>query len=238
VLLLLHALALAGFVAWLRQSDRLSKPRVAAMVDIFRLTHAQERQQAEDAQRALEEANQKALELARLKAVGEGPVTLVERLTADQQSDELGMQRVERLRQDIRALRDQVERAKQELARQRAELDAERQAFESAKARELAVRNSQSFQQAVEMLEKLKPKQAKQMFQVMLNEKRDGEVVDYLAAMQMRSAAAVIKEFKQGGEIDQATQLLDQLRKRGVDLAPASPDSPSAATPSPTGPAT
>jgi hypothetical protein len=41
--------------------------------------------------------------------------------------------------------------------------------------------------------------------------------VDYLAAMQMRKAAGVLKEFKTPQEVAQASELLELLRRRGVD---------------------
>lgn len=218
IVLLLHLLSVAGFVFWLRSSDRLTRQRLEAAVDVFRLTTQEEQRQAEEAAKAEQEAEQKALELARLESAADGPVTLADRLTADQQRDELSRHRVDRLREDIRSLRDQVERAKQELAKQRESLDRDRADFEAARQREIELRKSENFQQAVQMYEKLEPQQTKQMFQVMLGENRQREVVDYLAAMQTRKAVAVLGEFKVGAEIEQATRLVEQLRQRGVEL--------------------
>jgi hypothetical protein len=221
IVLALNLVAALTFVGWLRASGRLDAERWERAVAMFELTIAEERQQNEQASIVEQHAQQTAMELARLTAAQDGPVTLAARLVADQQADELAVQRVTRLREDIRALREQVDRARAELIRQREQLDAERAEFERHRQRENELRQDEDFQQAVQLYEQLRPRQTKQMFQVMLDEGRQVDVIDYLAAMQLRAAANVLKEFKDPGEVAQAAVLIQALRARGVEVPSA-----------------
>jgi formate-dependent nitrite reductase cytochrome c552 subunit len=128
------------------------------------------------------------------------------------------MQRVERLQRDIADLQRQLGLAKDLLAKQKTDLDAQRKEFEEAVARERDLHARADFAQAVQTYEQLKPKQVKEMFQALMKDGKTRDVIDYLAAMQGRKAAAVLKEFKMPDEIPQATDLVQKLRDRGVDL--------------------
>ena len=166
-----------------------------------------------------EQSRQQALEIARLESVKDGPITLADRLVAEQQADELSVQRVQRLRRDIEDLRKQLRLAKQLLAKQHDELTAQRESFKQAVAREAKLKDDQDFQQTVKVYQQLKAKQVKQIFQQLLNQDRGDQVVEYLAAMQIRKAAAVIREFKSPAEVVQAADLLQSLRERGLDFS-------------------
>lgn len=225
LLLLLHAMALVGFVGWLKVSGRLDRQRLVRTREIYTLTLAQEKQQAEQATQLASETKAKALEAARLESIAaNGAVSLAERLKADQQADDMAMQRVERLQRDIADLRRQLVLAKDLLAKQKAELEAQRQEFEAAAKRERDLHDQADFQQAVQTYEQLKPRQVKEMFQTLIKEGKTRDVIDYLAAMQLRKAAAVLKEFKTPEEIPQATDLVQRLRERGVDPPLEKPD--------------
>ena len=83
----------------------------------------------------------------------------------------------------------------------------------------------EDFKKAVGLLEALKPKQAKQILQDMLQDGKELEAVEYLAAMKMRKAAGVLGQFKQNQEIAQATMLVERLRQRGINLPGSTPGS-------------
>src|SRR5690606_35920985 len=152
------------------------------------------------------------------EAVADGPKTTQDRLAEQQQRDEIAEARVLRLQRDIADLQRQLELAQTQIAKDRAQLVADRQAFEQARQRDLELQASESFQQAVQTYEQLKPRQVKQMFQQLLDEGKSAQVVDYLAAMQLRKSGAVLKEFKEPDEVGQATALIEALRQRGIDL--------------------
>lgn len=224
IFLLLNVLALAGFIAWLGSSGRLNGERMRGIAKQLSITVQEERKITEEAAAAEEEARKKAEAAARLESVSKGPVTMGDHLAAQQEKNELAMMRVERMRRDIHDLQKQLETAKGQMTQQRAHLDAQRAAFEKAVKEKAKVQDDENFQQTVGMYEQLKAKQVKQMFQELINKGQADQVVDYLAAMQQRKAAAVLKEFKSPQDVVQAADLLERLRQRGVDPQEAASD--------------
>lgn len=218
IVLLLHALAFAGFAGWLQLTDRLNRERLTEAVDLFRptITEAEAAREAQQEQAQAEE--EQVREAARMQRVGFGQGQLQQQIELDQQRDEIAMQRYERFTKDREALERYLKEARELLEKQSKELDAERQAFNQALEQERQKRASEDFQQTVKMYEQLQARQTKAIFQQLLAQQRTGDVVDFLAAMQLRKAAAVIKEFKTDEEIAQAAHLLEALRKRGVNL--------------------
>lgn len=218
-LVVVNLLAVAALGGWLHTTGRLSRERVDKAVSLFTPTLEEEAAQAEQAAVAEEEAKAMAVQLARLEAVADGPMTTDDRLHQQQQRDELAEARVQRLQRDIADLQRQLEIAQAQIAKDRARLIEERTAFDEAVAAQQAAEQDENFQQAVRTYEQLKPRQVKQMFQTMMAEGRSDQVVSYLAAMQIRKSAGVLKEFKEEAEIAQATALIEALRKRGIDVA-------------------
>lgn len=215
---LVGQLALMGIGAgWLYWSGRLDKARVERVYELFRPTIDAERQKIAEERKAEEEAQAKAAEAARLKSVSQGPVTLGDRLQTEQQADAIALERVERLQSDIRSLQQQIAMAKGLLTRQREELEAEKKQLALAATQTRNQVAEENFRQTVQMYEQLKPKQTKDMFRNLLSEGQRDQVVEYLASMQLRKAAAVLKEFKTPEEIALATELVERLRSRGID---------------------
>jgi len=143
----------------------------------------------------------------------------VNELLADrQQRSDIADAKLDHLKRVVEDLQRRVRLEREALQQQVAELEAEREQFEAFKEQELAKINDVKFQRAVSTLEQLKPKQGKEMFKQMLASGKEEEVVDYLEHMQLRKAAAILKEFKAQDEIAMATTLLEDLRQRGVEL--------------------
>jgi len=217
VLVLINALMLVGLIGWLDMTGRLNNLRVARVKEIFQLTIEAEQEQLEQAKELEAQARKQALDAARLESLTDGPITLADRLSAEQEQDELAIQRVERLQRDIHDLQRQFKLAKQQIGKQRAQLEADQQALDAAVQLQVDLQQDQDFQLAVRMYEQLKPKQAKQMLRQLIAQGQKKQVVDYLASMQLRKAASVLKEFKTPSEEAQATDLIQSLRLRGVD---------------------
>ena len=217
ILLLIHILMLAGFLLWLHGNDRLDGERIDRIQQMLSLTIEEEKAQEEQAKILEEEAQKQAADLARLESVSDGPVSLADRLAAQQEKDEIALLRLDRLQKDIQNLQGQLALTKRQLAQEQETLETQQKAFEQAVEEQAQLDTDAGFQQTVQMYEKLKPKQVKQMFQDLLNQGQSEQVVDYLAAMQLRKASAVLKEFKSPHEISQATNLLQRLRERGID---------------------
>lgn len=218
VLLLINALTVGGAVLWLKSTGRLDRERVTRVRELFKKPIAEEKAEQEAAALEARENEKKAHEAARLASIGEnGAVTIAQRLEAGREADEISMQRVERLQRDIASLQQQLVLAKDLLARQKTDLEAERKAFEENRARLTKLRDDADFQQAVQMYEQLPAKQAKDMFQQLIKDGKTDQVIDYLATMNLRKAAAVLKAFKTVEETVVATDLVQRLRERGIE---------------------
>src|SRR5690606_33928022 len=92
---------------------------------------------------------------------------------------------------------------------------------EALRERQSALMRDEGFQSAVKTVESLRPRQVKAMFQQMLADGRERDVVDLLGGMDLRKRAAVLGEFKAGEEAGQAADLLQRLRDRGLDAPSA-----------------
>jgi len=211
---LLNLLILLGFVGWLVQSQRLDRARLHAVVAMLKPTIPEEAKAQEEERKKEEELRVEQEKIAHLKQAEQGPVTLMDRLSADQQADELAMHKLAKLQTEIAALHRGLETQNRQLTMERQLLVNERQAFEDARAAREKMVQSEDFKQAVALLEQIKPAQAKQMFEQMIRQGGNQQVVEYLAAMDERKSAAMMREFKSPEEIATATWLIEQLRLR------------------------
>jgi len=218
VLMMLHVAGAAGFAGWLYADGRLNKERLDELVEMFSLTVEKEQAQEQQAKELAQQAEQRAIELAHMESVADGPATVNELLADRQQRSDIADAKLDHLKRVVEDLQRRVRLEREALQQQVAELEAEREQFEAFKEQELAKINDVKFQRAVSTLEQLKPKQGKEMFKQMLASGKEEEVVDYLEHMQLRKAAAILKEFKAQDEIAMATTLLEDLRQRGVEL--------------------
>ena len=217
ILLLLHLILAVGFVGWLGASDRLDGERVQRVVEMFRPTLAEERAAAAAAEVAQAQAAATRDQLMRLESVADGPQTLEQRLMQNFEADEVDLHRLERLNAETQAIRRRLEQDKKLIADQLAELQAQQAEFDELVEQRTNAMQDEDFRRAVQTLEQLPAKQAKEMVQQYMARGEVDVVVDYLAAMQLRKSAAVLKAFKSPEEIPQATLLLEQLRLRGQD---------------------
>lgn len=217
VFVVVHLLALVGIIGWLVASDRLDRVRARQIVDTFRTTIAEEKAQAALATQEQQRQQQIQADLVRLQEVAHGPVTVADRLAADAEADEVAAQKIDWLRRATADLTAKLESDKQQLIRQKSELDQARDAFTKAAQSRVEQQQQQDFQLAVRMYEQLKPVQAKAMFKELIVRGQEEQVLDYLAAMQLRKAAAVLREFKDGEDVTMAASLIQGLRERGIE---------------------
>jgi len=219
IVAVLNLLVLLGFIAWLYQSQRLDRNRYQAIVAILSPTLEEEAKVKEEERKKEDETRIEQEKIAQLRQAEQGPVSLVDRMTADQQADELAIHKLARLQAEIAALHRGLETQNRQLAMERQDLANQRQAFEDARARREQLVASEDFKQSVQMLEQIKPAQAKQILEDLLRKGGQEQVVEYLAAMDMRKSAAVMREFKQPEEIATATYLIEKLRLRRSEAA-------------------
>ncbi len=233
ILLVAHLLLLVGGGLWLWQSGRLDKARVKQTIAMFSTTLTEEQAKAKEAESAAVETQRQKEEAARLTSVSQGSRSPEDRIMADDRDEELLHQRLQRLERERQDLLRQIDMAKSALAKERKELDGKRDEFEKKVTQEINKRKDEDFQLAVQMYEQVRPKQGKEMMQQLIAEGKTDQVVEYLAAMQLRKAASILKEFKTPAEVAQAAELVQQLRKRGVEPLTRPTDTGNGATTQP-----
>ena len=220
IVLVLHLVAGLLLLGWLQMSDRFNRDRLMRVYEIFEPTIAQEQIEQEQAQQCDDRAREHAARLSHMEEVGQGPLTMADRLDKQRQNEELSLYRAERERSEVHALRQLLENGKEALRLENKKLQAQRDAFEQAITQKMQLQQDVNFKRAVDTIEKLNPLQTKQLFRQMINDGRETEVVDYLAAMQLRKSAKVLKQFQTSQEITQATKLIEKLRDRGIVVSP------------------
>lgn len=216
LMLIVNLLLLIGLFGYLCISGRLDKQRFRAAVDLFRLTINEQRKIEVEDDRLAEEKQQATEKIGRLQEAAKRPMTLAERLDAQTQSDDMAMERFNRMRRVKSDLESYFQRMKLNVEKQRAQLDVDRKAFQDALEREKQLSEDPNFKQAVNMYQQIRPKQAKEMFQQLIDQNKTEEVVKYLAAMQLRKAAKVLQEFTKD-DVAQAANLIERLRNRGIN---------------------
>ena len=217
LLILLHVLGAVGFVGYLAATDRLSQERIDAAVELFTPTVREQAEREAEVEAATAQAEAARDQLMRLERVADGPQSVEERLQENFEADEVSLHRLERLKAETEAIRRRLDQDKALLERQTAELEAEREAFEATVDERAGQMQDEDFARAVKTLEQLPARQAKEVVQQILGQGKLDVAVDYLAAMQLRKSAGVLKAFKTEAEVAQVTRLIEELRLRGVD---------------------
>lgn len=217
IVMILNLLAMLGVVGWLGATDRLSQERIDAAVTLFSPTVAEEAQADAEAEAQAEIAAAANVEEARLATAAAGLPTLDERLRTRTVSEDLLAEATARLRVEREAIERRLNTSEQVIKKLREELEAERDRFADFVENQRAQQLDADFKQAVSFYEQMQPKQAKTSFEMLIAAGQQDQVIDYLGAMQLRKAGAVIREFKSPEEVAIATELLSRLRERGID---------------------
>lgn len=204
--LAVNFLVLAGLIAWLCESGRLDRERVAKIKAVLfpapvALPPATQPSEASA-------TTQPTLRLEQLLA-SHSNMTAGQQVDFIRQTFESQMAQLERREQELAGLKTQVDLANEKLATDRTALDAERKQLtdEQQQARRLAA--DQGFQDSLNLYNSMPPRQVKAVFLTL----GDDAVMQYLQAMQPRTAGKVIKEFKAPDEIDRIQRILEKMRK-------------------------
>ncbi|MEM1099445.1 MAG: hypothetical protein AAGH92_11740 [Planctomycetota bacterium] len=223
LLVAIHLLGVAAGFVWLSATNRLDRDRFDRVVDVFRLTVDQEA--ALEAERERNEAEALAIQqqLIRMEDVADGPQSLEDRLARKLEGDDFAMHRLARMQQESGAIEQRLAQDRAFVEGELERLAQERQAFEAEKERYATQMQDEDFRRAVQTLEQLKGRQAKEMLQVLLDRDQQQLVVDYLAAMNLRKSAGILKEFKGTEEAVQAMDIVEALRERGIQVAQPAP---------------
>jgi len=204
--LAVNFLALAGLMGWLCQSGRLDRERIAKVKAVLFPAPVAPPPATQPSQDSA--TTQPTLRLEQLLA-SHSNMTAGQQVDFIRQTFESQMAQLERREQELAGLKTQVDLANGKLAADRTALDAERKQLtdEQQQARRLAA--DQGFQDSLNLYNSMPPRQVKAVFLTL----GDEAVMQYLQAMQSRTAAKVIKEFKAPDEIDRIQRILEKMRK-------------------------
>ena len=238
LLVAIHILLLTGGGFWLAVSGRLNLDRLHQVVDVFRDPVAVTERAAAEADAAATEALELQAEIARLEEGSDGPKRLEDRLADKLEGDDFAVHRLERMKQESDAIRDRLDQDRAYIDEQLAKLDAERAEFAAVVEGRLDGLTREDFDRAVQTLEQLKAAQAKAVVRELVATGEKEQAVAYLAAMDLRKSAGVLKQFKGDDEAREATELIEAIRKRRSvslrdSLAAAGTDAGNAGEPAP-----
>lgn len=161
---------------------------------------------------------------------------------ADERDPMLGLSSQQRLEwlehwkmqseQRLQSLVDEAERRSLEvqsrltdLEIQRTQLAARERALEERTQAQNAQRNDEAFQRAVGLYESARPSVAKAWLLSLIEEGRMERAVEYLAAMDSRSASKLLQTFDTGNEIRLAKQLLENMSGAASSASAQGPSS-------------
>ncbi|MEM6392320.1 MAG: hypothetical protein AAF797_06065 [Planctomycetota bacterium] len=222
MLVILINLAAAGAgVAWLYGSGRLDQARLDRLIDLFTPTIEEEQAQLAAAEQAEREVAEQTARLERLAAVATGPVSVDQRLAANAAADDYTRELLGRLQTDIKAIQDRVAQDRQLLQAERDALDQREAAFELFMQERTEQLQDEDFNQAVKALASLKPAQARDTIDALIARGQQDQAVEYLAAMNSRKAAGILRQYQDPAEAQQLADLIEALRQRTL-----TPDDP------------
>jgi hypothetical protein len=223
LVLALNFLAVAGGAGWLWKTSQLDRTKIAAIKQILFPPATQAAIQPTEVPDA---TTQPTLHLEQLLAKESGH-SATEQVEFIQHTFDTQMAQMDRRERELADLKQQTDLAQQQLTRDRAAMDTQRQALEAAKQQQAALASDKGFQDSLLLYNTMASKQVKSIFMGL----DDPTVMNYLRAMQPRTAAKVIKEFKTPDETTRIQQILERMRQSAPATAPAPPGPTAAASP-------
>ena len=205
--LALNFLALGGVVAWLHQGGHLDRERVGKIKEVLfpppPAPAAATTQPSSDSDPAVHPNIQLDELLAKHSNLTAGQQVDFVRLTFDAQ-----MAQLDRRSRELADLKAQIDLANSKLAADRATLESDRKKLtdDQAKAKKLAT--DQGFQDSLNLYNSMPAKQVKTIF-VSLS---DDAMLQYLQAMEPRTAGKIMKEFKTPEETVRIQRIMEMMR--------------------------
>ncbi|MFG0292981.1 MAG: hypothetical protein ACIAQF_01335 [Phycisphaerales bacterium JB065] len=207
-----NLLAVLGFVGWLFASDRMDLDRLEELRAMVAPTIAEEQAAAREAEAEAE------AERARLEQSGELgaiPISAADRLNIIREMDEVSRQRFERMERETRDLQRHLLAELEAIEKERAAFERIRDAFEQRRAEIAELEQSTQFKRALTLYESSKAEAAANMFQSLIDQGKESDVVSYLNAMKPMNAKKVIEQFEQRDPA-LAARLLEGVRTYGL----------------------
>jgi flagellar motility protein MotE (MotC chaperone) len=201
--LAVNFLAVVALVGWMYQSGHVDKDRLTKIKEVL---FAQPATQPAP-QPAADATTQPSMQLDEL-------LNKSRNMTAGQQVDfirqtfDSQMAQLDRRARELADLKAQIDLANAKLVDDRAILDDDRKKFTEQQERIRQAASDQGFQDSLNLYSAMPSKQVKTIFMAL----DDQAVLQYLRAMDSRTAGKVIKEFKTPEETVRIQHLLEMMR--------------------------
>ncbi|MBC24543.1 MAG: hypothetical protein CMJ32_11615 [Phycisphaerae bacterium] len=211
-LAMINLLAILLTVGGLIATERLDMDRVDRITSILSVTIPDEKRQLMEQEQQEEIARQDLLAGSMYEMI---PVSSLDGIHAvDRHYEQIQlMQR--QLHRERRAHSSQLQMQQQLLEQQKADFQKERQAWADAVRNQRQAMADQQFIKSMRLIEAMPPKQARAWLVELVQQDRMQEAVEYLDAMNRRSAAKILEEFDSPDQVELATELLMELRRLG-----------------------
>jgi len=203
--LAVNFLVVAGFVAWLSHDGRLDRARITAIKDILFPPPLPEAPATQPVTDQLAEPTMKLEEL--LARTAGRPAA--EQLDYIRKSFDSQMAQLDRAHRELLDLNQQVEQARAKLNDERKALDEKEKKLDDRDQQSQRLASDQGFQNSLSLYETLPARQVKTIFMGL----EDAVVIQYLQAMESRTAAKITKEFKSPEESERLKRLLEKMRQ-------------------------
>lgn len=203
--LAMNFIALAGAVGWLFHSRKLDREKVTAIREMI-----------------FTEPPAPAAPTTQPDAATTQPILQLEQLLSRQSGRSAGAQaefikesfdaqmtQLERRARELLDLQRQVDLAKAQLARDRTQLGQAESDLAAKQAQADKLAGDKGFQDSLALYTSMPAKQVKAIFMTL----DEQTVVNYLQAMQPRTAAKIIKEFKSPEETSRIQSVLEKIRQ-------------------------
>jgi flagellar motility protein MotE (MotC chaperone) len=206
LLLAINFLAIAGGAGWLYQSGHLDRKRVQAIKATLFPPPAPAAPTTQPAEaEGARAAGSKRLEDLLAKMAGKH--TAAEQVEFIQQTFFTTMAQLDRRQVEIENLNQQLAVENQKLATDRKALDEERERLTASEQQSQRLASDKGFQDTLTLYSAMPPKQAKTVFMTL----DDQTIAQYLDAMQPRTAAKIIKEFKSPDETERIKRVMEKI---------------------------
>ncbi|MDB5290215.1 MAG: hypothetical protein JWL69_1456 [Phycisphaerales bacterium] len=204
LMLAINFLAAAGGVAWLYQSGRLDRTRVTAIKELLFPPPQAPGPATQPAEPAPSGPSQRLEELLAKRTAR--PAT--EQVEFIRQTFDATAAQLDQRERVVGELERQVAAANRKLVEDRKALDTDRQKLVEQQRQTERLAGDKGFQDTLTLYNTMPGKQVKSVFMTM----DEQSAAEYLDAMQPRTAARIIKEFKTTEETDRMKRILDKMR--------------------------
>ena len=204
LVLALNFIALVGAVAWIVKTQHLDRDKILAIKQIVFPATAP----SSTTQPVADATTQPTMRLDELVARQAGR-SAGEQFDIIQHTFDAQMAQLDQRKREVKDLEQQVGLAQMQLLHDRQALDAEKLALKQREDQANKLASDQGFQDALARYIAMPPKQVKQIFSTL----DDQTVVNYLQAMEPKTAAKIIKEFKTDEEVARMQKVLEKMRQ-------------------------